>query len=1035
MGSSIARLIGMIVAAGTTASVCHASIAASQAGSGDDEAIVSMRHAALLDGRSFSGVVLQQAVQQRDTTIRGNHAWSWVEGDTRRLHLDGDVRFTVGTDTFSANRGTFWIQPLHLPGRTLYQIAVYFDRVESPLAAAGISHEALGLLVTAVVEGDVSLTTDLLDEGRPDVAFVEEGERRFAGHLTQIVERAPVIEPPTITEPSPPLPPPHPPPLPEGRIEGGTPLVPGETTDPFAGPFRAPDASDAIFVDDGLITFSAEDLHILPDEEQPAIILTGGVMFHYMDIEPAKAKMRRLLLTAERAVIFLRRNEGASLLGTLRAGDVAGIYLEGAVTATGSVSGRYARTPTDAEYTLRGPHMYYDVTAQRAIVLDAVFSTFDRKLRQPIYIRARALRQEASNQWVAERATVANSAFFEPHFSIGASRLTVTQTERPTGPGGEAETHHFFQASNLALRAGSIPFFYWPYLQGEIDDIPLREISLSENRDKGFNIHTEWDAFTLLGLDRPEGVRAQLAVDWSEHRRVGFGLDAEYEWSRGRGELFTYYINDHGRDRFVGGIERDRAQDNRGMITARHRQQLAEQWSMLAELNYISDPAFLEVFFDRKAVTEKEFETQLELKNQKDNVAFTALVKPDLIDFTPNEYLLLSRGYQVEKLPELAYHRLGDLLGDTFSYTGDTSASRMRLSLTDMAPREIGLIYPWSAADLFGAAPAEKLTDRFRQLGYDDNYVHRFDTRHELTMPMSLGDLHVDPFITGRFTAYDDDFAAYGGETDTYRLWGAVGARASVVFQRVDDRVENRVFGLHRLRHLIEPNVTAWRAWTSIDAADLPVYDVDVESIAQGGALRLGVRNTLQTQRGGPGRWRSVDWIIVDTNLVLSDEQAGANPKIGRFIDYRPEYSALTDHVRNDAVWMVSDVLAISSHAIWDLDENKAARWSAGYELRHTSALSSFTEGRYVDALDQMFLDFGARYDLNHRYSANGRISFDTDEGDIREATLTLIRRAPQWTMNFSVRYNRIRDDTTFGIQFSPTGTGKRFGMDTGDLR
>ena len=56
--------------------------------------------------------------------------------------------------------------------------------------------------------------------------------------------------------------------------------------------------------------------------------------------------------------------------------------------------------------------MYYDVQAQRALVMDAVFSTYDRKLRQQIYVRAGALRQESASQWSATGATVANSAFF-----------------------------------------------------------------------------------------------------------------------------------------------------------------------------------------------------------------------------------------------------------------------------------------------------------------------------------------------------------------------------------------------------------------------------------------------------------------------------------------------------------------------------------------------------------------------------------------------------------------------------------------------
>ena len=49
------------------------------------------------------------------------------------------------------------------------------------------------------------------------------------------------------------------------------------------------------------------------------------------------------------------------------------------------------------------------------------------------------------------------------------------------------------------------------------------------------------------------------------------------------------------------------------------------------------------------------------------------------------------------------------------------------------------------------------------------------------------------------------------------------------------------------------------------------------------------MRNTLQTQRGGDDRWRSVDWIILDTNFVLRSDDADVTTILPRYFGYRPE--------------------------------------------------------------------------------------------------------------------------------------------------
>ena len=68
---------------------------------------------------------------------------------------------------------------------------------------------------------------------------------------------------------------------------------------------------------------------------------------------------------------------------------------------------------------------------------------------------------------------------------------------------------------------------------------------------------------------------------------------------------------------------------------------------------------------------------------------------------------------------------------------------------------------------------------------------------------MNVGQFKVVPYLLGRYTVYTDSPA--GGAKN--RFLGGVGARISTAFWKVDDSVESDLFDLHRLRHVIEPEV------------------------------------------------------------------------------------------------------------------------------------------------------------------------------------------------------------------------------------
>lgn len=970
-------------------------------------------------GRDFGDLRLEGGVQRGTVAFAALRASVWTEEDgaglVQRMLLAGDVRVTLGVYEFSAARAVVWLEEIdRTPEGPVHQLAVYFDRVSDPGAEAGISQFGDRLLVSGLVQGAPALRVSSLTRGRPGGdLLVQEGEGRLARFLRELTGAADEAPPTVQTR----------------ELQGrGSPIAPG-TSQPYE-PGTGEAALDAvanveetlppaerlapIFAEEGVLTIAPGAVTLVTGAtgEENAVVATGGVVVEYQD----RRRGRSLQLTGERAVVFLAPGEVADLM-RMNVGAVIGVYVEGDVIAT------------DGRYTLRGPRMYYDVRANRAVVLDGVFWTYDERVRLPLYVRARSVRQEAADQWVAKKVTLANTAFFTPHFSLGSTDVTLTRTDPP----GDDPERWRVDADNITLRAGSLPFFYWPTYEGDPGRFPLRSIGTESSSTSGFAIKTAWDVFALTGIERPRGVTADLLVDGYFERGPAFGTDAGWDRPGSEGSLFGYIIpSDNGTDQLSSGIERERDGETRGIILADHREDFDERWSLFLEGSYISDENFVDAFYGDLAKNRREVTNAAYLRRTDGNTLFSALAKGSFNDFTPNQYLLQSQGYQVEKLPEAAYFRLADdvlkgLAPGLVSWSSEYRLSRMGLSFVEPTAADLGYTNSGLSRAALGLEPDESPGDRLRARGFTEESVLRADTRHELSVPLQYGPVTFTPFLVGRATAYDTEFDAYSIDADDQlRLWGAAGLTIATQIQRVDNSVDSILFDLHRTRHLIEPSLTVWHGATNLQQNDLPVYDDRVESIADTSTLRAGVSQVWQTERGGAGRWRSVDVFRLDTHVILATGDSDQESPIGRFFDYRPEYSLLGNYGTIDTAWQVTDAVALSAQEIFDFDLGQSARTSAGGLLQHSDDLSTFAEMRYLNARDVTYVDFGANYRFTRKYTATGRLTYDTDDRDIRFVRAEVRREFPAAILGVSVTFDNISDEVTAAVILEPLGNVPR---------
>ncbi len=1052
-------------------------------------------------------------------------------GVVQRLLLQGDVRVQLGGYDFTAAQACAWIQQLPDPpdpaapriegesSPRTRQIAIYFDRVSDPGGEAGggtgspFVQAGDRLLLTAILRGEVVLKHDVLRRTRPDAgaraqagesdlartaaAFTVESEQRLARHLRRLLGAdsgddasagGGQVESPDVAAAGPGA----------DRYSPLNPIRPGlsrvyEPNSPLAistaeaiRSVGAPPPADLppvekiepIFAARGIISFAAgnertlsvpppagqmpdwpdrQTIKLLPGAagEESAVVFTDGVVMQYTDAR----RNRNLQISAVRAVVFLHEGAPREVL-TMGADAVRGVYLEGDVVAT------------DGRYTLRGPKVYYDVQRQQAVMLDAVFWTYDEVRGLPLYVRAKEIRQLAANQFQARNARLATTAFFDPVFSLGTSDVTITRRAEPgsrvarrpsaatgrevdeagnvsiaggvaTGvlaPGaGEGELEsNYVDARDITLRAGGVPFFYLPRFKGEVDKIPLRDLRFESSSNSGAAIKTAWDLFGSTGLKAPPGLDSNVLLDWYFDRGPGLGSKSAYRSPTGDadGTLFAYMLPiDFGRDSLSSGVKVGRDHEFRGIVLGDYSLRLNDRWTVQLEGSQISDENFVDAFFRPLAKEGREITSSAYLKRQSDATLLTFLAKGEFNDFTPNQYLLQSQGFNVDKLPEGAYYRLADdLLGQSapgaLVWSHEYRAGRMSLNFTEPTAAELGYDTPALAFAAFGFNdPNLSPGDALRARGYTESAVLRADTRQELTGNFQYGVFKISPFLTGRLTAYDDSFDEFSSKSaphgdEQYRYWYSAGIRTSTQITRVNNAVDNQLLDLHRTRHIIEPSATLWYAGANLSQQDLPTYDDSVESIATGTVGNFNIAQTWQTQRGGPGRWRSVDVLKLNTGITGSTDDADFESPIKRFYDYRPEYSQLGNFANLDAAWQVTDVVGLTADTIYDLDINQPARTSAGGVFRHSPDFSTYAEVRYINVLDATYVNFGADYRLTRRYTIGFNTSFDTDENEFQSYNFRFRRRVPEADIGLSLAYSDVSDETSIGFIFEPVAAG-----------
>lgn len=987
-----------------------------------------------ITGQALGGFVLPTEPVASDIIINAVRGWAWDVDDTKRLQVEGDVRVKFGGYYFSSTNAVIWINRIPSAEGLINQIAVYFPEAEEPTRRAGVGASGSDLLVTGSTRGDINLTITLLEEkAPPSNPTLIQGTTRVKAYLESVARGALLRSRPQLDAPIAPVDPP---------LVVGAPvdLPPEKTTLPQA-TVRVEVDQTKIFAPQGTLSFSSGNTTI--ETKDDCVMLSKSVRVDYAS-PPGVGPVRELQLSSDQAVIFLAPKKGATATnntGMLDAKDVVGIYLEGDVVAT------------DYHYTLRGKRIFYDLKLNQAIVMDAVMRT---TMRGGIlaYARAEEMRQLAADEFTAKSARVSTSEFFTPHLAVGVQSLTITQQPESAGGGS------YMTGTHATLRANGTPFLYWPYIAGSPNQIPLKYLNVGFQEYQGTIIKSEWDLFDLIGVEKPDALgEVKLVQEVLTKNAFGLGLNAQANILGGTGNFKTmgYYDFLNEEQTASGGLITSTEQ-YRGEVLADWKRDLASDVTLDAQFSIFSDQTYVSVFKWDDYLNRREYESSGYLNWQSGNNSLSLLLKYNPNQFLSNAYMIASRPYSVDKFPELAYQRYGEsLFGDRLTWTQNYSANMMRLQVQSGTPSELGIsARAFSQNTAFGSN--QNIRDAYDAAGYDDLVRARLYTRQEIAMPLSIGSVKIVPFAHGQVAAYIlNDFQDYASESEDIRTLLGAGSRFSTEFTSKYNSVRSSFLDLNRLHHIIQPTAMLWYGWNSNSVLDMPVYDQDVEAVSGAAVAQIGVTNKLQTMRGGPGNWRSVDWVVLSMGAVVDNQNDSLQPTenittdpfglkyaqspMPSFYSWRPEYSQWGDHLYANGKMQVSDALSLYGQGVYLLQDrgnsinsfglNDLGRGTLGGSIQQSPDVRFYLEYRYVNTFDPTglypadeFIQGGVSYQISKKYALTLSPQYDLVESNFRAASVNLTRTFPDFYLSIGAAYNQIVDETTFSMAIQIPGAG-----------
>ena len=597
----------------------------------------------------------------------------------------------------------------------------------------------------------------------------------------------------------------------------------------------------------------------------------------------------------------------------------------------------------------------------------------------PFFSEGKGLSADITNHvYIGSDAMITSEDIGQPLVKLRAKTIKLI-------PGKKLEAH------NATLYIGNVPVFYFPYYSRNLTEHASHYTFLPGYRTSFgpflLGTYTYWLSDELDGA---------VHLDYRGKRGPGVGPDFNYhlgQWGEG---TFKYYYT-HDRDPNIDELGVP-IPENRQRLYFSYQANPATNLYAKALVRYESDPAMVRDFFEGEYRRNPQPDSFVEVNKFWQNFSLDALVQPRVNDFLET----------VERLPDIRLTGFRQQLGATpLYYESESSAGYYRRAFAENAPTN-------------GAPPG---------LNYE---AARADTYHQVLLPETFfGWLNVTPRVGGRFTYYSEASGPGATTDEQYRGVFNTGAEISFKASRLWPEVQNKLFEVDGLRHIIEPSANyVFVPKPSATPNQLPAFDYElpslrllpiefpdynaIDSIDSQNVIRWGLHNKVQTKRDGQVS-NLLNWdVYCDWRIEPRSDQTRFSD-VYSDLNFKPRsWLALESLVRYDTAghdWRMSyNTLTIRPNSVWS--------WSIGhYFLRDDTSTSPTSLGPGNNVFSSTMF-----YRVNENWGLRAAHYFNARTGVLQEQSYSLYRDLRSWTaaLSFRVRHNNIGpEDFTVAFTFS----------------
>lgn len=597
------------------------------------------------------------------------------------------------------------------------------------------------------------------------------------------------------------------------------------------------------------------------------------------------------------------------------------------------------------------------------------------------------------NTFSAEGVRFGSYPYFVEGFSAEGSRneITITRAKLSYGEPGPwqptliadkviiAPGEHF-RTEGAVGGIGHVQALPFPKFQHNI----AQALPITTQLTGGFrsSLGAFIDATLLMPVS--PGVRLGADVGLFTNRGLMIGPSGRYEKADEpdalRGYFRTGYINDHG-DKKTDILGRPVPED-RAFAEWQHRQTLAENLTLTAQLNWWKDSEVLRDFRPRSFFPVQEPDTFVESVYTGSNYFISAFAR-----FQPNTYHRVQ-----ERLPEIRFDLLPVATGNGFYQRFNASAAVLREDSTPIPPGSLALRAPTLRSD-------------------------RLDAYYGLERPFAPTEWFAfTPIGGGRITHYANTRGVTRTENYT-RLLGEIGADAALRASGTFD-YKNPQWKIDGLRHLVTPRLSYRyiperdRGTAQILRIDREVFSTYLQPLGLGeqrniddlhatNTLRLGLDNVLQTRDAKLG---TRDLLVFN---VANDF------RFRRRAGERDVSEIHTEAALMPAPWLQVDVYQSFAPQNFTLRE-----FNSGISLRDGTAWSVRFGNNYLQNQIQDY-SVDSRYRINEKYEVRTRHHYDARRHRFNEQSYGIVQNLGNtWLVSYAVNlYSGRKRESSFGFR------------------